>query len=75
MVAKNAQDSHAGTRESIPKLVTIETLCTHLDISRTKCFELNLPRVRFGRRCVRYSLEEVDAFIEKQRINRGGGSK
>lgn len=58
-------------------LLTVEEAGAYLGIGRTLAWELickkQLPCVRLGQRCVRVPRRELDAWIERQVREDGGG--
>jgi hypothetical protein len=56
---------------TVPEMVTIKTICKRFKISAPFVHSLDLPRVRFARRCVRYPIKEVNAYVSLLRIGEG----
>jgi len=53
---------------SLPELVTMKTICERFGISAPTAHNLCLPKVKFGKRCVRYPVAEVKEYLERRTV-------
>jgi hypothetical protein len=63
-VMRTNKSSPAPTTDRVPELVSAATLAARFGLTRRGVRALPIPRVKFGKRAIRYRVSDVEAFIQ-----------
>jgi predicted DNA-binding transcriptional regulator AlpA len=69
---KTPKRIYSPTSENVPELVSAKTLSSRFQLTKRGIAGLAIPKVKIGRRAIRYRLSDVLEFIERRTIYSSG---